>query len=126
MATGVGSRTFPSPTFKTHPHPSPLFHLSNIQDSSVLCFHFRYIKPLSMASLKAFPSSSFPLATHKPRPSKGVAAAPCPAFFPSCHGRPSRLSLVKAKATGENKDTSLDVQVKQGNMDGTTVERADF
>ncbi|XP_034710155.1 small heat shock protein, chloroplastic [Vitis riparia] len=77
-----------------------------------------------MASLKAFPFSSSPLATHKPSPSKGVAGAPCSAFFPSSrHGGRSRLALVRAEATGENKDASLDVQVHQGNKGATAVER---
>ncbi|RVW89037.1 Small heat shock protein, chloroplastic [Vitis vinifera] len=82
------------------------------------------IKPVSMASLKAFPFSSSPLATHKPSPSKGLAGAPCSAFFPSSrHGGRSRLALVRAEATGENKDASLDVQVHQGNKGATAVER---
>ncbi|CAI9767747.1 unnamed protein product [Fraxinus pennsylvanica] len=61
---------------------------------------------------------------------KSVGVGPCSVFLPSaCKaiGRavpPSRVSVVRAQATGDNQDTSVDVQRhSSSNKQGTAVER---
>lgn len=80
-----------------------------------------------MASSTLMTLSSAPLVSNK---GKGMlstkAVAPCSVIFqPRSFGKggpSSRLSLVRAQQVGDNKDTSVDVQVNQGNQ-GTTIER---
>ncbi|KAJ4950895.1 hypothetical protein NE237_027727 [Protea cynaroides] len=56
------------------------------------------------------------------RTSKKVSVTPCSAFFPSSSGKTSRVSLVRAQATGENQESA--VEVHQGDQKkGTAVER---
>lgn len=60
---------------------------------------------------------------------KSVGVGPCSVFFPSaCKaiGRavpPSRVSVVRAQAAGDNQDTSVDVHHSSSNKQGTAVER---
>ncbi|XP_059625433.1 small heat shock protein, chloroplastic-like [Cornus florida] len=79
-----------------------------------------------MAS-KTLACTSSPLLFNKKTSSNSIeGVGPCSVFFPSACNvrRPSKLSVVRAQATGDNKDTSaVDVPVKQGSHQGTDVER---
>lgn len=71
-------------------------------------------------------SSSHLLSAHKARPSIKANTVPCSVAFPSrSFGsvKPSRLSLVRAQAGGDNKDTSVDLQVMNPDNQGTAVDR---
>ncbi|KAJ7959418.1 Small heat shock protein [Quillaja saponaria] len=71
-------------------------------------------------------TSSLPMLSHKTRVSNKVnnSAPIFLATFPSRKPRP-RLGLVRAQATGDNKDTSVDVHVNQQGQgtQGTAVDR---
>ncbi|GLU12089.1 hypothetical protein SLE2022_287960 [Rubroshorea leprosula] len=71
--------------------------------------------------------SSSPLLFNKARSGRIKAIVPCAVSFPSLSSsstRSHRLSVVRAQqgSGGDNKDTSVDVQVNKGNQ-GTAVER---
>ncbi|GFY84028.1 heat shock protein 21 [Actinidia rufa] len=57
--------------------------------------------------------SSSPRVSNRAGPSSCRAVGPCSVFFPSAtnFGRPSRLAAVRAQATGDNKDTAVDVHI---------------
>ncbi|CAK9141590.1 unnamed protein product [Ilex paraguariensis] len=75
---------------------------------------------------KTLPCSTSPLVSNKFLNPSDKAFRPCSVFFPSaCNARkPSRLSVVRARAAGDDKDTSVDVQISnKGDKQGTAVER---
>ncbi|KAL6952205.1 small heat shock protein [Sarracenia purpurea var. burkii] len=71
---------------------------------------------------------SSPLLSNRAGPTALRAVGPCSSvFFPAAciAGKPSRLPALRAQATGDNKDTAVDVHVNnQGNQQqGIAVER---
>ncbi|KAL2556376.1 25.3 kDa heat shock protein [Forsythia ovata] len=79
---------------------------------------------------KALASSYSPLASNNVFSTQNKAVGPCSVFFPSaCNlvrkaAPPSRVSVVRAQATGDKKDTSVDVQHNSSsNNKGAAVER---
>jgi hypothetical protein len=79
-----------------------------------------------MASTLSWSSSPM-LSSHKAMPSIKANKVPCSAAFPIPKNfginRTSRLSLVRAQGAGDNKDTSVDVPVIQGNQVPTEERR---
>ncbi|KAL2540303.1 25.3 kDa heat shock protein [Abeliophyllum distichum] len=79
---------------------------------------------------KALASSYSPLASNNAFSRQNKAVGPCSVFFPSaCNlvrkaAPPSRVSVVRAQATGDNKDSSVDIQHhSSSNNQGAAVER---
>ncbi|XP_021290181.1 small heat shock protein, chloroplastic [Herrania umbratica] len=66
--------------------------------------------------------SSSPLVSNRAKPCSPEAKIPRSVSFPSRNASCSRLSVVRAEAAGDNKDTSVDVHVNKNNQ-GRAVEK---
>ncbi|XWS61405.1 hypothetical protein CRYUN_Cryun07bG0123400 [Craigia yunnanensis] len=73
-----------------------------------------------MASILSWSSS--PLVSERAKPCFTKAIMPFSVSFPSKNSCSSRLSIVRAQAAEDNKDTSVDVHVNEDNQ-GTAVEK---
>ncbi|XWS48646.1 hypothetical protein CRYUN_Cryun13aG0094000 [Craigia yunnanensis] len=66
--------------------------------------------------------SSSPLVSNRAKPCSTKAIMPFSVSFPSKNPCSSRLYILRAQATGDNKDTSVDVHVNKDNQ-GTSVDK---